>query len=199
MPIKPSMHALRALRSSRAIASPRLAVSRLSPAGRFYSTDAADTPPPLLSKLKGDLKTAMRAKDTSRLNVLRAIMSANLNASKTSSPIRTDVQLVALIRKIQKSAQDAAADAKAAGREDLVEKEEQQIKVLDEYAANSGVQTLGEAELKLLVQEAVEASKAAGVTAKAILGDVMKRLTGALEGKDVDRKELAKMVKKLIG
>jgi uncharacterized protein YqeY len=50
-----------------------------------------------------------------------------------------------------------------------------------------------------MVQDAVEASKAAGTQAKSILGDVMKRLAEALEGKDVDRKELAKMVKELTG
>lgn len=193
------MHLPRALRSLRPSSSPRLAINRLSAVPRFYSTDAADTPPPLLSKLKGDLKTAMRAKDTPRLSVLRAILAANLNASKTAAPIRTDVQLVALIRKIQKGAMDAAAEAKAAGRDDLVQKEQLQIDVLEEYVAGSGVQTLGEAELKALVQGAVDASKAAGVQAKAIIGDVMKRLSGALEGKDVDKKELSKMVKDLLG
>ncbi|KPM44357.1 hypothetical protein AK830_g2193 [Neonectria ditissima] len=193
MSFKPSMQLLRALRAPRPSASLRVPPNQ---ACRFYST-GADTPPPLLSKLKADLKTAMRAKDAPRLAVLRAIMSANLNASKTASPIRTDVQLVALIRKIQKSSLDAVSDAKAAGRDDLVQKEEGQIKVLEEYAANSGVQTLSQAELKVLVEEAVEASKAAGTNVKSVLGDVMKRLAGALEGKDVDKKELAKMVKEL--
>lgn len=191
-----SMHLLRAARASRSGVAPRL-IAR--PVCRFYSTSTEDAPPPMLSKLKADLKTAMRAKDTPRLSVLRAIMSANLNASKTSSPIRTDVQLVALIRKLQKSAQDAVAEAKGAGREDLVAKEEEQIRVLDEYVANSGVQTMTEAELRVLVEQAVEASKSAGTAAKSIMGDVMKRLSGALEGKDVDRKELAKLVKEMTG
>lgn len=166
---------------------------------RAYSTSTEDAPPPFLQKLKGDLKTAMRAKDAPRLSVLRSIMSANLNASKTSSPIRTDVQLVALIRRIQKNAQDAAADAKAAGREDLVEKENVQIRILDDYLAGSGVQTLGEAELKALIQEAIDASKGAGTAAKSLMGDVMKRISGSLEGKDVDRKAVANMVKELSG
>ncbi|KAH6996113.1 hypothetical protein BKA56DRAFT_570607 [Ilyonectria sp. MPI-CAGE-AT-0026] len=192
MSFKPSMQLLRALRAPRPGNSLRTPANR---AYRFYSTD--DAPPPLLSKLKAELKTAMRAKDVPRLAVLRAIMSANLNASKTSSPIRTDIQLVALIRKIQKSSMDAVTEAKAAGREDLVQKEEDQIKVLEDYVAGSGVQTLGEAELKALVKEAVEASKAAGINVKSLMGDVMKRLSGALEGKDVDKKEIAKMVKEL--
>ncbi|KAF5009811.1 hypothetical protein FDECE_3987 [Fusarium decemcellulare] len=201
MACQPSAHLFRALRASRSAFALRQPANLRPSASlyRFYSTPASDAPPPLLSKLKADLKTAMRAKDAPRLAVLRAIMSANLNASKTSTPIKTDVQLVALIRKIQKSAFDAAAEAKTVGREDLVQKEEEQIKVLEEYIANSGVQTLSEAELKAMVQDAVEASKAAGVQAKAILGDVMKRLSGTLEGKDVDRKELAKMVKEVVG
>lgn len=199
MSIKPSMHVLRTLRAAQPWSPLRLPVTRISSSSicRSYSTSTDDAPPPLLSKLKADLKTAMRAKDAPRLAVLRSIMSANLNASKTSTPIKTDVQLVALIRKIQKGAFDAVAEAKAANRDDLVQKEEEQIKVLDEYIANSGVQTLTEAQLRALVQDAVEASKAAGVQVKSVMGDVMKRLSGALEGKDVDRKELAKIVKEL--
>lgn len=126
-------------------------------------------------------------------------MSASLNASKSSNPIRTDVQLVALVRRIQKSSQDAASDAKAAGRQDLVDKENEQIRILDEYLAGSGVQTLGEAELKTLIQDAIEASKKAGTATKSLVGDVMKRLAGSLEGKDVDRKAVAGFVKELTG
>ncbi|PTD05836.1 hypothetical protein FCULG_00001645 [Fusarium culmorum] len=177
MASRQSMQLFRALRTSQSTI--RQPVNRISVC-RFYSTSTEDAPAPLLSKLKADLKTAMRAKDTPHIN-----------------PIKTDVQLVALIRKIQKGAQDAAAEAKAANRDDLVQKEEDQIKVLNEYITNSGVESLTKAQLKAMVQDAVEASKAAGVQAKSIMGDVMKRLSGALEGKDVDKKELSKMVKEL--
>ncbi|KAL7894526.1 Yqey-like domain-containing protein [Trichoderma sp. SZMC 28014] len=192
----PLLAALRCSRQAPLRLSPAQCLSR--PTSRFYSADAdADAPPPLLQKLKGELKAAMRAKDAPRLSVLRSIMSANLNASKTSSPIRTDVQLVALIRKLQKSAQDAVADAKAAGRDDLVDKENQQISILDEYVAGSGVQSLGEAEIKALINDAVEAAKGAGAAGKSLMGDVMKRVNAALEGKDVDKKSVAALVKEL--
>lgn len=160
-----------------------------------YST--ADTPPPLMQKLKGDLKSAMRAKDAPRLAVLRTIMAANLNASKTSSPLKTDVQVVALIRKLQKAGEDAVAEAKAAKRDDLVDKEMQQIGILREYVEGSGVVALGEAEIKDLVKKAVEAAKEAGGEGKALIGEVMKRLNGEFEGKDVDRKAVAALVKQL--
>ncbi|KAL7816619.1 hypothetical protein V8C26DRAFT_428867 [Trichoderma gracile] len=190
----PLLTAFRCLRP----APPRLCRTQcLSRPSRFYSADADAPPPPLLQKLKGELKAAMRAKDAPRLSVLRSIMSANLNASKTASPIRTDVQLVALIRKLQKSAQDAVADAQTAGRDDLVQKENQQIAILDEYIAASGVQTIGEAEIRVLINEAIEAAKGAGAAGKSLMGDVMKRVNSALEGKDVDRKSVAALVKEL--
>lgn len=196
------MQLFAALRCARQASTLRSTVSRslfpYATASRFYST-SDDVPPPLLQKLKGDLKAAMRAKDAPRLSVLRAILAANLNASKTASPIRTDVQLVALIRKLQKGAQDAVAEAKTAGREDLVEKENEQMRILEEYVAGSGVQTLGEAELRAIVQEAVDASKGAGMAAKSLMGDVMKRITGALEGKDVDKKAISSLVKEMTG
>ncbi|KAM3513189.1 hypothetical protein MY11210_003214 [Beauveria gryllotalpidicola] len=166
---------------------------------RLYSSAADDlpAPPPLLQKLKGDLKTAMRAKDTNRLSVLRAVMAANLNASKTASPIKTDVQLVALMRRMVKGAEDAAAEARAAGRQDLVDKEAAQVALLVEYMQGSGVATLGEAELRAVVDKVVGEVRAAGAEGKSLMGDVMKGLNTALEGKDVDRKSLAELVKKV--
>lgn len=181
-----------AFRATAAPAAPRLFVTPL----RAYSTGADDVPP-LLQKLKGDLKAAMRAKDAPRLAVLRAVMAANVNASKTSSPIRTDVQLVHLMRSIVKVHEDAIAEAKAANREDLVDKETGQIQVLQGYLEGSGVQTMTEEQIKETVQSAITAAKEAGVAGKALVGDVMKRIKGALEGKDVDRKAVANLVKEL--
>ncbi|KAH7328377.1 Yqey-like protein-domain-containing protein [Stachybotrys elegans] len=173
------------------VAIPRL--PRSTP--RFYSAATDDAPPPLLSKIKADLKTAMRAKDAPRLAVLRAIMSANLNASKTASPIRTDVQLVGLIRKLQRSANDSVAEAKEAGRDDLVEKEMEQIRVYDQYLADSGVAKVTQEELQALVSSTVDTVSKEAKNANAVMGEVMKRVKAALEGKDVDLSEIPKMVK----
>ncbi|KOS18038.1 Altered inheritance of mitochondria protein 41 [Escovopsis weberi] len=167
-----------------------------NPLIRLYSI-TADAPPPLLLKLKSDLKAAMRTRDTSRLLVVRAILAAHHNASKTATPARTDVQLIALVRKLQKSSQDAIAEAAAAGREDLVEKERAEVQIMEEYIAGSDVQTLGEAELRAAVQEAVEASRGAGTAPKSLMGDVMKRISAFLEGKDVDKKSVAAIAKEL--
>jgi uncharacterized protein YqeY len=140
----------------------------------------------------------MRAKDGPRLSVLRTIMSANLNASKTSSPIRTDVQLVGLIRKLQKASYDSVADAEAAGRKDLVEKEQQQIQIYDEYLADSGVQALSADELSTLIQSTIEEVQAAGTEIKNLGQETMKRIVAAVKGKDVDMKTVSKMVQEAV-
>ena len=167
---------------------------------RFYSSEEAP-PPPLLAKLKGDLKTAMRAKDAPRLAVLRSVLSATLNASKTASPIKTDQQLVALLRKQAKTQKESVEEFRGAGREDLVEKEMAQIQVLEEYASASGVATVSAEEIRGLVQ-AVKAELAAeGITGQKALGETMKRLFapgGPLEGKDVEKGEVSTLAKEVL-
>ncbi|GAW12139.1 hypothetical protein EKO27_g4231 [Xylaria grammica] len=165
-----------------------------APALAFARTYSDAPAPPLLQKLKADLKTAMRAKDAARLSVLRAALASTLNASKTSSPITTDVALVALLRKQARGCADARAEFAAAGRDDLATKEEAQIAILDEYLEGSGVEELDGDQLRAVVQGAV-----AGLGGeKPKMGDIMKILLapgGPLDGKNVEKAELARVVK----
>ncbi|KAI1473827.1 hypothetical protein K445DRAFT_313595 [Daldinia sp. EC12] len=173
---------------------------------RFYSSEDAPPPPPLLQTIKGDLKTAMRAKDAPRLTAIRSVLSAVLNASKTSSPITTDAQLVALLRKSQRACDDAAAEFEAAGRQDLVDKEREQVRILGEYVAASGVRDVSEDELRTIVAGVLtaltsEAAASVPPTGAPPFGDVMKTLlapNGPLEGKTVDKAQLAKIVKEQV-
>lgn len=158
---------------------------------RYYSTETAAAPPPLLSKLKSDLKTAMRAKDAPRLAVLRNILAATTNAAKTSSPIKTDVQLIALMRKTARGNQEALDEAKSVNRQDLVEKEEAQLRVIDEYVAGAGIKILEEDELRAIVEEVVQRSEGKKQ------GEITKELMSkdwAAEGKYVDKGTLSKML-----
>ncbi|KAK4666918.1 hypothetical protein QC763_304510 [Podospora pseudopauciseta] len=161
-----------------------------------YSTEAP--PSPLYAKIREDLKGAMRAKDTNRLTVLRAVMAATLNASKTDKPIKTDVQLVDLLRKMARKSQDAVAEFKAAGREDLIEKEEIQQKIIEEYTAQSSVKEVGKEEIEQLITKVAQELIAAGTTdAKALRGAVTARVMGK-ELKDaavaVEKKEITQMI-----
>ncbi|KAI0396345.1 Yqey-like protein-domain-containing protein [Xylariaceae sp. FL0594] len=170
---------------------------------RSYS-DAAAAPPPLLQKIKGDLKTAMRAKDAPRLSVVRGVLAATLNASKTDAPVSTDAALVGLLRKHAAKCAEARAEFAAAGRDDLAAKEDAQIAVLDEYIAGSGFEEVGADRLAAIVKDAVASLTKEGGTAaeKPKMGDVMKVLLapgGPLDGLNVAKAELARIVKNLTG
>jgi len=157
-----------------AITTMRLAFIR--GARPYSSTDIP--PPPLLSKIKDDLKTAMRAKDQNRLSVLRAVLAAVVNASKTDAPIKTDVQLVVLLRKSAAKSREAAAEARMAGREDLAEKEEAQAKILEEYAESSSVRELTVDDLRKQVEAMKAQLVGEGIKGNQLFGQMMGKLMG---------------------
>jgi len=104
--------------------------------------------------------------------------------------------MLALLRKSASASRAASEEFKAAGREDLVEKEEQQLKVLEEYAGS--VETVGEDEIRNTVKELVDGMKAEG--AKMQMGDVLKRVFApeVLGAKNVEKGEVAKIVKQVM-
>jgi uncharacterized protein len=165
-----------------------------------YSTESSPSVPPLLAKLKGDLKMAMKDKDAPRLAVLRSVLAATLNASKTSSPIATDVQLVALLLKTARTGKESTAEFREAGRQDLVDKEEAQIRVLEEYVAESGIESIDDAKLREVVQQVMSELLAGGEKPRST-GPVMKKLLapdGPLAGKTFDKAALGTIAKELL-
>lgn len=175
--------------------TPALRIARAA-----FSTEAP--PPPLLSKLKDELKAAMRAKDTNRLAVLRSVLAVTVNASKADKPIKTDSQLVGVIRKLAQQSQEAADEARQAGREDLVEKEEAQRQILEEYVASSGLREIGEAELKQLIESAKAKLLADGAKEKSIPGQIIKQFFapgGTLEGATFDSKKVVSSIMETCG
>lgn len=190
-----------ALSLTRSLARSRinLATSYVCPQCRTYATPVPPVPPapPLLLKLKGDLKTAMKAKDTNRLNVLRTLLAEVANSAKTPNPIKSDLQLLSILRKRAAAAKSAEDEAKAAGRDDLVEKEQQQAAVIEEYAGS--VATLSEKDIREAVIAVVDGVQGGSGNN---MGQVLKKLIGpggSLEGKPVDRAEVARIVKQVMG
>lgn len=137
----------------------------------------------------------MRAKDAPRLTVLRNVLAATTNAAKTSSPIKTDIQLIALMRKTARGNQEALEEAKAANRPDLVEKEEAQLQVINEYVAGAGVKIVEDEELRALVEDVVQRSEGKKQ------GEITKELMSidwSAEGKFVDKAALMKTLQEVM-
>ncbi|KAK6396926.1 hypothetical protein LTR65_007424 [Meristemomyces frigidus] len=152
----------------------------------------------MLLKLRTDLKTAMKAKDASRLSVLRALLAEVTNSAKTSTPIKTDMQLLSILRKRAAAAKTARAEFESAGRQDLVEQEDKQAAIIEEYAG--GVETTSESDIRDAVSKVVGEVKAAAA-GKVNMGDVLKKLLapgGSLDGKPVEKSQVAKAVKEVL-
>ncbi|KAI6244851.1 Altered inheritance of mitochondria protein 41, mitochondrial [Erysiphe necator] len=130
----------------------------MKPLFRVYSTEIADqkteeesttsstpTGPPLLIKIRDDLKTALQNKDTPRSTVIRSLIDAS-----NARPVKTNIQLLAIINRALKDSTVATEHYKIAEREDLVNKQELQTQILQEYSAM--VETLDEETIKKVLE-----------------------------------------------
>ncbi|KAI9187757.1 hypothetical protein H9P43_002148 [Blastocladiella emersonii ATCC 22665] len=131
--------------SARAVAVARPAVAepvaRWAVQARFESTAAAAPAAPaaaapakpseaLVAKLKTDLKTAMRAKDSARSTVIRGILSDITYAEKSANPPK---EYLSLVMAAHKRRLEAAKMFDEAGRADLAAKERAEAALLDAY------------------------------------------------------------------
>lgn len=98
--------------------------------------------------------------------------------------------MLSLIRKNSAASKTAADEFVAAGRQDLADKELAQLKVYEEYT--SGVEVMGEEEVKAAVDKVVGELKAQGEVKQ---GEAMKKVLAEMEGKNVDKGLVAKVVK----
>jgi uncharacterized protein YqeY len=134
---------------------------------------------PLPAQIDADLKDAMRARDATRLSVLRMLKAALKNAAieKGGADARLDeTETVNVIRKQVKQRQDSIASFDKAGRSDLVEKEKAEISVLSGYLP----QGLSGDELQKIVAETI---REAGATSRSQMGTVMKLLQAKVAGR----------------
>ncbi|OQO02617.1 hypothetical protein B0A48_12145 [Cryoendolithus antarcticus] len=171
---------------------------RLAPSLRFYSAPSTPGAPPLLLKLRSDLKSALKARDAPRLAVLRSLLAEVTNQSKTASPLQTDMQLLSLLRKRQASAETAKQEFEKAGRGDLVEKEVEQEGILGEYVGS--VETVSEEEVKATVAAEVARMRAEGkgeLKAGLVMKEMLKK-DGVFEGKNVEKVVVARAVKDVL-
>jgi uncharacterized protein len=142
-----------------------------------------------------DLKTAMKAKDTVRLSVLRAIRGEVLKQeSAGSGKAASDDDVVRMVKTLIKQRQESCAMWRTAGRADAVAKDEAELAILQEFLPAG----LSSAELAAIVQAAIASTGASGAKD---MGKVMKAVMQAVKdsGKDADGKEVSAQVKQALG
>jgi len=147
----------------------------------------------LADKINNDIKDAMKAKQAERLTALRAIKSEILLA-QTSSGASGDISEegeVKIIQKLVKQRKDSAEIYKNSNREDLYNKEMEELKIIEGYLPAQ----LSDAELTEIVKKIVQQTGANSVKDMGkVIGMVNKEVTGKAEGKAI-----AEKVKQILG
>jgi uncharacterized protein YqeY len=143
----------------------------------------------LKAKLGEDLKSAMRERDTTRLDTIRSIRAAVTQREVDSQKELEEAAILELIRGLRKQRIESIEQYKLGGRDDLVEKEEREKQLLEAY--------LPAAPDAATVEQAVRASiDKLGATSVKEMGKVMAAAKDQLPG--VDGKLLSEVVKKLL-
>lgn len=141
-------------------------------------------------RINGEIKTAMLAKDSKRLEALRGIKSVVL-LLKTSSEGLTEESATKAIQKEVKKRKESADIYKSQNRPDLEEEELFQARVMEEYLPKQ----LSEEEIKAELSKIIASVGASG---PGDLGKVMGAASKAFAGK-ADNKLVSALVKQLLG
>ena len=145
----------------------------------------------LKEQLKEDLKTAMRDKEVVKRDAIRAINTMIKQIEVDTRVELGDQDIIKLIQKGIKQREEAIAQYSAASRDDLVQKEQEQIDVFVSYLPKQ----LTDEELEIIIKEIIIS---VGATSSKDMGKVMnpakERIGGSCDGKRIND-----MVKKLLG
>lgn len=141
-------------------------------------------------RINGEIKTAMLAKDSKRLEALRGIKAVVL-LLKTSPEGLTEESATKAIQKEVKKRKESADIYKSQNRPDLEEEEMFQARVMEEYLPKQ----MSEDEIKA---ELTKIIASVGASGPGDLGKVMGAASKAFAGK-ADNKIVSALVKQLLG
>ncbi len=146
------------------------------------------------STIKEQIKEALRAKDTIRLDTLRGLSALITNeminspASKPGKPsteFLSDEKVLALIKKSAKQRKDSIEQFTNGGREDLANKEKAELIILEAFMPRM----MSKQEIRVVAHSRLEAIKSQSnfdpKSPGKVVGLIMKELAGKADGSDV--------------
>ena len=130
----------------------------------------------LAQDLMTDMKTAMKAHDTTSLGVIRFLMSEIKNAQIDGAG-SDDASLQKVIASQVKKTKEAIGEFEAAGRQDLADEEKNKLTVMEKYLPKQ----LSDSDLETLVREVKETVGTVKSPGQ-LIGAVMKKVAGQADG-----------------
>ena len=142
----------------------------------------------LSEQIVSDLTASMKAQDAQRTSTLRMVKAAMMNRKIERGAELDDEEMQKLLRSLVKQRRDSIEQYEKAGRQELVDKEQAEINVIETYLP----QAASAAEIEAAVSTAIAET---GATSIKDMGRVMKAAQSALAGKNADGKLVADTVK----
>src|SRR5215470_5417535 len=121
----------------------------------------------LQEKIQSHLSEAMRSKDQLRLSVLRMIKTAVKNKEIEKMKPLEEGEVIAVLNSLVKQRKDSVEQFRKGAREELAQKEEAEIKIIEEYLPAAA----SEDEIRRAVEDAIQETGAASIKD---MGKVMK-------------------------
>ena len=141
----------------------------------------------MVEKLKQDMIEAMKAKDKDRLTTIRMIKGDLDKEHIDKKREINDDLLIEVVNRGIKQRKDSIAEFEKGGREDLVEKTQAEIDILQSYLPEQ----LSEEEILSIIDEAFQLVNPEGPRD---MGKIMKEIQPKLKGR-ADMKHVSELIK----
>jgi uncharacterized protein YqeY len=142
----------------------------------------------LQEKIQSDIADAMRSKEALKLGVLRMMKAAVKNKEIEKMKPLEEAEVLTVLNSLVKQRKDSIEQFRKGGREELAQKEEAEIKIIETYLPAGA----SEDDIRLAVEEAIQETGASSVKD---MGKVMKATLTRLAGKTADGSKVSQMVK----
>ncbi|WP_457624523.1 GatB/YqeY domain-containing protein [Persephonella sp.] len=142
----------------------------------------------LLKRLQDEMKAAMKSGDRDRLSVIRMLISEIKKVQIDKKKELSDEEIIEVLQRYAKQRKESIKQYREAGREDLAQKEEFELKVVQEFLP----QPLSEEELQQIVEQVIQET---GASSMKDMGRVMKAVIEKVKGR-ADGSVVSGIVKK---
>lgn len=148
----------------------------------------------LKDRISDDIKTAMKARDKIRLETVRSVKKVIIEKESEMRPKGQDAltpeQEVEVVTQLAKQRKDSIEQYTNAGRDDLAEKEAQELTILQEYLPEQ----LSDDEVEAVIDQLIAKTGASGPRDMGkVMGPAMKQMKGKADGGKVQALVKAKL------
>ena len=146
----------------------------------------------LKQQIISDLTASMKVQDAARTSTLRMVKAVFMNREIEKGGALDDEEMMKLLRSLVKQRRDSVEQYEKGGRQELADKENSEIAIIETYLPQAASRDEIEAAVVAAISET-------GASSMKDMGRVMKAVQAALTGKNADGRTVSELVKAKLG